>query len=157
MNKIDLGQTITIFANLGVIVGIAFLAVELRQNTNVARSSAIQAIAQLSYEHNMRVATDPDLRVLQDALDDEGAAGLSTAQRNQVFAVFTALMVLQQNRFNQIRLGVLDDESVFEIGSGAAFRRPLFAEFWAERKDRYSSDFQEYIERFSPALSENAQ
>ena len=33
MKKIDLGQTISIFANLGVIAGITFLALELNQNT----------------------------------------------------------------------------------------------------------------------------
>lgn len=33
MKKIDLGQTISILANLGVIVGIVFLLLELRQNT----------------------------------------------------------------------------------------------------------------------------
>jgi hypothetical protein len=32
MNKSDLGQTITILANLGVIAGLIFLAFELRQN-----------------------------------------------------------------------------------------------------------------------------
>ena len=35
MKKIDLGQTITILANLGVIAGIFFLAVELQQNNRL--------------------------------------------------------------------------------------------------------------------------
>lgn len=33
MKKIDLGQTITILANVGVIAGIVFLGIELNQNT----------------------------------------------------------------------------------------------------------------------------
>ncbi len=32
MKKIELGQTIAILANVGVIAGILFLAIELRQN-----------------------------------------------------------------------------------------------------------------------------
>ncbi len=32
MKKLDLGQTITILANVGVIAGIVFLGYELRQN-----------------------------------------------------------------------------------------------------------------------------
>ena len=32
MKKLDLGQTITILANLGVIAGIVFLGIELQQN-----------------------------------------------------------------------------------------------------------------------------
>jgi len=35
MKKIDLGQTIAILANLGVIAGIVFLAVELQQNNRL--------------------------------------------------------------------------------------------------------------------------
>lgn len=35
MKKIDLGQTITILANIGVIAGIFFLAIELQQNNRL--------------------------------------------------------------------------------------------------------------------------
>jgi len=44
MKKIDLGQTISILANLGVIAGIVFLAVELQQNTQAVRSEAGQGL-----------------------------------------------------------------------------------------------------------------
>jgi len=40
MRKIDLGQTISIMANVGVIAGIAFLAVEMRQNNDLLRTQA---------------------------------------------------------------------------------------------------------------------
>ena len=40
MKKIDLGQTITILANLGVIAGIVFLAVELRQNNALLQAQS---------------------------------------------------------------------------------------------------------------------
>jgi len=43
MKKIDLGQTITILANLGVIVGIAFLAAELNQANRIGRYNAENA------------------------------------------------------------------------------------------------------------------
>ena len=35
MRKIDLGQAIAIFANIGVIAGIVFLAIEIRQNREI--------------------------------------------------------------------------------------------------------------------------
>ena len=40
MKKIDLGQTITILANVGVIAGIVFLAIELRQNNEYMAANA---------------------------------------------------------------------------------------------------------------------
>ncbi len=52
MKKIELGQVITIIANLGVIIGIAFLAIELRQNN--ALLLAQNAHAQFSAELDRR-------------------------------------------------------------------------------------------------------
>jgi hypothetical protein len=43
MKKIDLGQTITILANVGVIAGLFFLALELQQNNRFLESSAREA------------------------------------------------------------------------------------------------------------------
>ena len=40
MKKIDLGQTTSILANLGVIAGIVFLAVQLRQNNDLLAAQA---------------------------------------------------------------------------------------------------------------------
>ena len=45
--KIDLGQTIGILANAGVIAGIAFLALEIQQNTAVQE-------AQMRFDQNER-------------------------------------------------------------------------------------------------------
>ena len=43
MKKIDLGRTIGILANLGVIAGIIFLGVELRQNNELMEAEARRA------------------------------------------------------------------------------------------------------------------
>lgn len=43
MKKIDLGQTVSILANVGVIAGIVFLALELRQNNELIRTDARNA------------------------------------------------------------------------------------------------------------------
>ena len=40
MKKIDLGQTITILANIGVIAGIGFLALEVHQNNELMSAEA---------------------------------------------------------------------------------------------------------------------
>ena len=44
MKKIDLGQSIGILANAGVIAGIIFLGVELAQNTDAIRAQTVQAV-----------------------------------------------------------------------------------------------------------------
>ena len=44
MKKIDLGQTITILANVGVIAGIVFLGFELRQNNEILLANSRVAL-----------------------------------------------------------------------------------------------------------------
>ena len=53
MKQIDLGQTISILANLGVIAGIVFLAVELRQNNELLVAQTSYAQYQVEKERRM--------------------------------------------------------------------------------------------------------
>ena len=70
MKKINLGQTITIIANLGVIVGIVFLALEISQNNDLLAS---QSRANL---FEMRAAMQRDF-----FLNDGGIADLIYQER----------------------------------------------------------------------------
>ena len=64
MKKIDLGQAIGILANLGVLVGIAFLAYEMRQNTAAIREGALEARSNADLSRELAMATSPDLQNL---------------------------------------------------------------------------------------------
>ena len=67
MKKIDLGQTITILANVGVIAGIVFLAIELRQNNELLGQQA-------------RIASNEQwIASLEGLLDDPGLIELLSA------------------------------------------------------------------------------
>jgi hypothetical protein len=52
MKKIDLGQTVQILANLGVIAGIVFLGIELQQN-----NALLGAQARFGESHGYRLAS----------------------------------------------------------------------------------------------------
>lgn len=64
MKKIDLGQTIQILANIGVIAGILFLAVEIRTNTQMNRIAIQQAFSANWLQINSQLAGDVDLAAL---------------------------------------------------------------------------------------------
>ncbi len=53
MNKIDLGQTIQILANIGVIAGIGFLGLELRQNSEQLELQSYQSWVAANLQLNM--------------------------------------------------------------------------------------------------------
>ena len=61
MKKVDLGQTISILANLGVIAGIVFLAVELRQNNSLMAAQARFNQLSAQAETHIILAENPDL------------------------------------------------------------------------------------------------
>jgi hypothetical protein len=64
MKKIDVGQTVSIFANLGVIAGLGLLAVEIRTNTATNRISMYQASNANWMQINGTLATDEELVAL---------------------------------------------------------------------------------------------
>lgn len=131
---------------LGVIGSLIFVALEIRQNTNAVRSSAIQAISEQSFEISMRVAESTELRAIQRAADSGDE--LTADQRDQLFALYSALMRIQQNRFQQLQLGVLDEETLFQVGGrGRGYRSPFFREYWAERESTYPTEFQEFVKQ----------
>ncbi len=61
MKKLDLGQTITILANLGVFAGIIFLALELRQNNELMETATRETQNERIQEYIMQLYTVPDL------------------------------------------------------------------------------------------------
>ena len=64
MKKIDLGQTIQILANVGVLAGILFLAFELRQNTMATRSAAASSIEASFSEAELFIAGNAEFAEL---------------------------------------------------------------------------------------------
>ena len=56
MKNIDVGQTITILAIVGVIAGIVFLGFEIQQNTTAMKSTAAQDIyGQIAHIFDVRM------------------------------------------------------------------------------------------------------
>ena len=130
----------------GVIGSVIFVAVEIRQNTNAVRSATIQAIAALSADSTMRFTENPDLRAARLACDKQ--LELTEDQQILIEASYTSLMRLQQNRFQQLELGVLDEETIFQVGGrGGAYRTPCFTKYWAEYGENFPLEFQDFLEQ----------
>jgi len=61
VKKIDLGQLLSILANVGVLIGIIFLAIEIRDSNVQARFVNQIAFVGQSTDWLLNVANDPDL------------------------------------------------------------------------------------------------
>lgn len=71
MKKIDLGQAISITANIGVIIGIVFLAVEISQSNRIAAYTAENTRRALYAELNSNFLVSPELVSLGVKLRDK--------------------------------------------------------------------------------------
>ena len=80
MKKIDLGQTIQIVANVGVIAGLVLLAYEISQNTLQLQRSSMDATQQQAASWRQAITQNADLaRIWVEGLN--GADSLSPADR----------------------------------------------------------------------------
>ena len=138
-------ETAEVLGVLGVVGSVIFVALEIRQNTNAVRSATIQAISEQSYDSNYRLAENADLLAL--LLKANNREPLTDSERFQLSTFWNAILRLNQNRYQQFRLGVLDTDTLFEVGGRSSFyQSPFFAEFWGETKQNHSVEFQRFIE-----------
>ena len=130
---------------LGVIASLIFVAFQIRQNTRAIESSTIEAILSHSYDAVVLTVENADLRAAQVAACNGALTG---DQREQLIAYYRALLRLQLNRYFQVQIGILDEETALALGGRATpYRRPIFAELWEETKDDYNADFQDFVRR----------
>jgi len=104
MKKIDLGQTISILANIGVIASIVFLGIEIRDGSIQARIATTQEIVAQRTEWRELIASD-------ESLGDIYLRGLSD---------FHQLSPIEQTRF-----GALMESFMFNISVNISARNAL--------------------------------
>jgi hypothetical protein len=139
MNKIDVGQTISIFANLGVVAGIIFLGIELRQNNDQLAAQITINQHQIRTADVGRFAQDPSLAAL--ILKARKGEQLSEVEREQLYWISAGRFLNWQLNY---RLGALRPENVRTIRAALQRDRYLL-EFWTEFESSLSRDFVEFM------------
>lgn len=139
-------------AALGVILSLLFVGYEIRQNTQVARGTAVQATAEQIIQWQTEVATDPEwIRVITFLREGGSFHDLSPEDRQRYQWVVTSTVRIMENRFRQMELGVISREDL-GIGGGTSnsawFRSPYFLEWWqnADQTRSWAPDFLEFFE-----------
>lgn len=149
MKKIDLGQTINTLANIGVILGIVFLAFEINQNNSQLTAQSRYNYFRTRIDFSLLSATDP---VLTPVLA-KAALGEALSPEEDVLMNSFAIAALDAWRYefleyNDGRLSIeeLDIPRKREIfnqpGMRAAFERNLGGPGWSE-------DFKDFLQQFN--------
>ena len=141
MKKIDLGETIQMLANVGVLVGILLLVYELNQNRSMMASETRNAIAQTLATMLRDEASDAQLRDIQ--LRFSAGEELTPVEKSQIALNWNAYFRLWENMNYQYRNGLFDDAEYF--AEQEAWRRnladPAIRRLWCSRRNEVSPRF----------------
>ena len=147
MKTLDLGQAFSILANLGVILGIVFLAYELRQNTQAIRLNAVQFQASEEAEFN-RLWTNPEIARVRVKMESEGYQNLSREEQLQIYGAVQSFLRIQQGLYYQLTQEGLDPS--YWTGRQrqlvSMFDRPEFLDVWRQEGYAYDDVFRQYID-----------
>ena len=106
MKKIDVGQTLQIVGNFGVILGILLLVYELNQNRDMAaaqiRNSLAQATATLMRDEAQNV------QVLDVSMRGIAGEPLTPLEQQQFVLIWMAYIEMWENSHYQYRVGLFD-------------------------------------------------
>jgi len=144
MKKIDLGQTITILANVGVIVGIIFLAAELRQNNRQLALQSYQAlVGQINDLSKTSIEFPQATRNRYEPFQN-----LSPVEQTQVTNSMVMLIRLGDLAYYQYSLGMLDEQRL-ESAIGpiiAHWCSEAFTIVWSGLRDRAATGYKEFLD-----------
>ena len=140
MKKIDVGQTISILANLGVIAGIVFLGMELRQNNELMTQQQRFNRPSISPGTNTVIAENRDLAELR-AKAQEDPSLLTPADWVQANALEMRVLRNWEWTFRELPRSELPVESWRRVS-----RRPTWRTIWDERKGEFDPEFSQWIE-----------
>ena len=152
MKKIELGQIITILANIGVIAGIVFLAIELQQNNKLLEAQAISVVLETRMVRVEQVAESEGLAQLQTK--NNAMEPLSDVERTRMEALHARSLMGWQRDYFLFQEGILPERL---LRSNFPLMRAAFApktqslghyEHWIEIWQDYAApEFREFIEK----------
>ena len=142
MKSKQMNRWLTLGANIGVLIGIMLLVVELDQNREMIRAQTRNDISRQISDHLGMVANNSQLSSLKRRAD--AGEELSADEEQQQFLLFTANKRLWENIHYQYRHGMFEEEE-FEA-ERTAWRYLInkdksFVRNWCPTRKNYSPEF----------------
>ncbi len=143
----DLGNIGEFVGAVGVIATLAYLAVQVRQNTRALRASTFQEISTAMSQSSEAIATHPDLV----SLVFKGAEGLANLTPEELHRYnLTLLMIFRrlESVYVQRTLGSVSEELTggFERSGLSSIASGGGAEWWQTAKPAFAASFVAYVD-----------
>ena len=145
MNKFDLGQSVSILANVGIVASIIFLAMEVRDNATQTRVDSIQVIVGQFVAWDEQIANNESLAELYrnglahfDQLSETDKTRFDSLMRSYLNIVGMAMAAREEGVI--IVAAPIQGRAV-EGGLSRHLDQPGFRQWWAtaDRRDIISS------------------
>ncbi len=146
MKKLDIGQTVGVLANIGVIAGIIFLAVELQQNNQLLAAQTRTTRMEVRKESTNRYLENPELvRLLFKRRHDEP---LTEEENFLLEGIMFTLLVTFEYTFTESQEGLIEGEVIPVAGWRSIFhgQYPDMPGYWESAKRNFRQDFVDWME-----------
>jgi len=146
LKKIDLGQTVQLVANIGVIAGIIFLAFELRQNNELLTAQA--SFGQFEIERERRNRLIENTGGIADVLrKSHNSVPLSDVEEFRVGIYYEDLVASWTWQFREVQEGRLADDFLDLSNVRGIWRaNPGLAGYVESRETRLDPEFVRYLQ-----------
>lgn len=157
--KLDkLNQWLVLAANIGVLAGVIFLSIEIRQNTLAIRGTAIQTAAAHSRDEMFVIAQDPELSRIA-VMGSASPFDLDPADAFRFSYLIRTFWVGMQSNYRQWALGILPDEEWAFYGRAicAQYGVPGIHARWQAERQMFIPEFVEVVEKCDPPADDNSE
>ena len=144
MKKPDIGQTVAILANIGVIAGIVFLAYELQQNNRFLAAQARSDMRASRVSYNELLMTPEITRVVVKATNNEE---LNAEESFRLERLHRSMFVNWEAEYREYEEGMYGLEELPVEGYREAFTyMPGLLNAWQRNKHVRDPDFVQFVE-----------
>ena len=138
---------IEIIGFLSVVGSLAFVGVEIRQNTSAVRGATNQAISDQVGELMLTIATDDNLaRLVKRLYDGETQDQFDPVDDMRLYMTIMTGLRRVENIFLQIEDGILDERAFDRIGL-SFYRSNYGQEIWQANKQFFDREFVPFFEK----------
>ena len=154
MNLERINHWLALTANLGVLIGVIFLAVEMRQNTNAINGQSRHAIFAGAQEQLFKFLEYPELTILLASNETE----LSLQQKVQIDSLLVSALRAREFAWRQYNAGILEQASwdteleIISILVGSKRSKKWWDQVGVVQ---FNGEFQKIVSRFSGEKTEH--
>ena len=145
MNREEINDWLSLAANLGVILGLIFLGVQINQSNKITAAATYQARITEIETSFQNAALSDYLPIIYDKLEKDGIDSLNSVEIRRIRDWETARIYRMQGQHYQYQQGFLDDSSYTDLVNGARSLLPLW--------DSLDVDIESFDPEFMEALN----